>query len=185
MVIGVDVDLTIVDSLTPWLEWYEFKTGHSLELDFKDIHDRSLNLSELMIKHESPTDFWRTKNLYDSLELLSGVKEILTELMKEHEVIFISYCFPEHIDSKLSFLKRNFGTDIKFIDTKHKEYIYLDVFFDDNTSFIDRMIQKNPKTICVQKKTSINQISSNAHFVIDSWEDFDLENFKQDLGIIK
>ena len=58
------IDLTVVDTLNPWLEWYRYKTGHNLTLKGED---HGMNVQKLMINHSVPLDFWRKSDLYDNL----------------------------------------------------------------------------------------------------------------------
>lgn len=176
MIIGMDVDLTVVDALTNWFKWYKFKTGHDLFHIMEAGEDHGFNVQELMINHSSPLDYWKQEDLYDTLEPLPGCVEKINQ-MKEagHEIIFISYCFAGHLDSKVSFLKRFFGSDIVFIDTKHKEYVQMDAMFDDHSTFLEKIKDRQPDCLLIQKKTSINSILETAHSSFENWEDFNIE----------
>ena len=63
-VLLVDVDLTVVDSLSPWVEWYTNLTGHSID---EDIQSVSWNVENLMHNHDDPLSFWKKPDLYDNL----------------------------------------------------------------------------------------------------------------------
>ena len=63
-VLGVDVDITVVDTGKVWLEWLEQKCG-KLPKGLPDV--LPYNLSELWGIPDSGMDFWRQRNLYDGL----------------------------------------------------------------------------------------------------------------------
>jgi 5'(3')-deoxyribonucleotidase len=171
MIIGIDVDLTLVNSLENWVLWYEHKTGHSLLNDFNKNIDHGLNIQKLMIYHDSPLDYWKLPDLYDNLHPMDGCVQVVKYLQEiGHDIIFISYCVPSHIDSKTSFLNRNFGPDIKLIDTKHKEYVKMDMFIDDHSEFLDNVRKLQPDCITIQKKTIINSINTELYF--ENWDEF-------------
>lgn len=170
MIIGIDIDSTIVDTITPWANWYTFHTGEKLNFS------ENKNIYELMTCHSSPLDFWKQPNLYDNLTPYKKCVKVIKQLMEKHEVIFISYCFAGHLDSKVSFLKRNFGHNIKFIDTEHKEYIKLDVAIDDRGRYLRKIKEAQPNCRCIQKKSLLNCISFSDHF--EDWDTF-IEDFPE------
>lgn len=179
MIIALDIDLTLVDSLTPWIGWYKHQTGHDLADIFTDQQDRGFNIQDLMLQHSSPLDYWKSTTLYDNLEPLPNSIEAVRALQElGHDIIFVSYCFPSHIDSKIAFIKRNFGPDVKFIDTKHKEYVKMDMIVDDHSEFLLNVQKLQPDCITITKKTPINAVKTDLYF--EEWSEF-LEKFK---GII-
>ena len=92
MIIGLDVDGTVVDSITPWLSWYKFRTGHELT---EETLEGKTDLASLMTHHSTPVDYWRQGDLYDTMEPLEGVKDFIDRMKDSgHEVVFVSYCFP-------------------------------------------------------------------------------------------
>jgi len=172
MIIGLDVDLTLVDTLTPWLEWYKFKTGSDLSHILEEQKDHGFNIQDLMVSHNSPLDFWKQSDLYDTLEPIADCIDVVSELQKDHDVIFISYCFPEHIESKVSFLNRFFGPNIKFVDTKHKEYIKMDLMIDDHGVFLEKIKGLQPNCKVIQKMTPINSLSELVDDSFVNWKEF-------------
>ena len=105
MIIGVDVDLTVVDTLTEWLNWYERETGHKI----KSFEGLSWNINRLMVNHKDPMSFWRQGDLYDGLKPLKNSVEVLEKLSQNHQVVFVSHCEPEHEFSKRKFLDKYFS----------------------------------------------------------------------------
>ena len=118
--IGVDVDLTIVDTLTEWTEWWEAKTGkefpwHKIGSDFS-INDA---LKEHM-DADAILEFWKQEDLYDNLEPIYGVFQTLSLLSTGYDIYFLSYCQPEHFESKKRFLDRYFPFPL-WSDKHYKE----------------------------------------------------------------
>ncbi len=154
MVIGVDVDLTVVDTLTVWLNWYEKQTGHNVKEKVKGWNG---NIETLMHKHKSPLEFWKIEDLYENLEPIEHSVEILERLSKcGHEIIFVSSCFAEHYYSKEKFLEKHFPFKSGFISTKEKWHTDVDVMIDDFDKNLNEMSKrKSVKTY--QFKTLLNQ----------------------------
>lgn len=134
-IIAVDIDLTVVDTLTPWLEWYKKLTGHNI---IEEISNTEWNIDKLMHYHNSPMDFWKQANLYDELQPIPEAKRALDELSKDFDIIFVSSCYPEHIRSKEFFIKRNFPYYKAFIDAHYKGYTRCDFFVDDYKKNIEQ-----------------------------------------------
>ncbi len=67
--IAVDVDLTIVDTLTPWMEWFKNKTGIDCHPTMTMQFDLVPAMREICIENGlqffDPFDYWRKDDLYD------------------------------------------------------------------------------------------------------------------------
>lgn len=133
-VVAVDVDFTVVDSLSPWMDWFNLLAEERVMNE-----DRSYNLVPEMkailaragLKYIDPLDFWRSQYLYDDLEPLEGSVEALNRIKSHgHDLVFVSSCFPEHEDSKKRFLTKHFEFDA-FISTHDKHFVGYDVLIDD------------------------------------------------------
>jgi len=135
-IIAVDVDLTVVDTLTSWVSWYRKLTGHDI-LD--DLSSYQYRIEDIMEKHKDPLEYWRKPDLYDELIPIKGSQYYLKQLSVDFDIIFVSHCFPEHITSKEYFLQRNFPFHKGFISTQHKEYIKCDYFIDDYSKYFDKV----------------------------------------------
>ena len=164
IVIAVDVDLTVVDSVTPWKAWYTKLTGH----DLGEVTSENNNLEEMMKNHNDPMQFWRQPDLYDNLQ---PIKEAVRALKKLHnmgyKIIFVSACQPEHEVSKRMFLGRNFPYHDGFISTGDKKHVACDYFIDDYKKYCR---QQNDRATVFQIKTELNS-SSNGEFAYVDWEE--------------
>lgn len=156
-VVGIDVDLTVVDMITPWLQWYNQETGENLTLD--DLKGYEYHIQDLMTKHKNPLSFWEKEDLYDNLSPMPEVKKYIDNLSKYFKIVFISSCFPGHYKSKENFLKRYFSY-ADFIATHSKEYIDVDYFIDDYKKYIDAVYERSKQrgriTKCLKVKNPLS-----------------------------
>lgn len=167
-VIGIDVDLTVVNPVPSWLEWYKSKTGHDLN---DEITDQESNLETLMHRHHDPLSFWRDPNLYDELEPIENSVESITKLYDAgYKIVFISSCFPEHHNSKKLFLKRNFNFPHGFINSGDKGYVRPDIFIDDYKKYLRLVREGNPDCDCIQIQSPINSESIDGEFPYLTWD---------------
>lgn len=173
-IIAVDVDETIVDVYNPWKEWYKNLTGHEIKVQ------QTYNVQELMDRHEDPLVFFKNPNLYDTLKPRPDAVEVLNDLSKEYDIVFVSHCFPEHEKSKLYFLKRNFNFDFKFISTKDKEAVKMDVFIDDNISMLNKVKEYQPDVFCIQYCSEIS-VTNNDFTKCYYWYDIE-EKINEEIG---
>lgn len=139
--IAIDVDLTVVDSLTPWYNWLESYTDGCKVKNEDGAYDLVPEMLQLLKQAGNegvvhPFDFWKKPDLYDNLEPLEGAVEAINKMRKSANVIFVSTCVPEHETSKVKFLKKYFKYDA-FIDTADKHFVNYDVLFDDKIHHID------------------------------------------------
>ncbi len=164
-IIGVDVDLTVVDSVTPWKKWYLDLTGH----DLGEITSVNSNIQDMMHQHSDPLSFWKNP-IYDNLEAFQDAIEVLTVLNAEgYRIVFISACFPEHTESKRMFLRRNFNFEHGFIATHDKQYCRVDFFIDDYMKYCKLVKDANPGCTVFQHKTAINETGDHPY---GTWDDF-------------
>lgn len=137
--IGVDFDLTIVDSLWPWVEDFN-QYLHTFEKIRGKPHAKPItrecyasfrgqHLGTLMNErqaHLDPEDhydtmlFWRKKDLYDNMKPLAGAREFFENFKKvflamneghfnDVEFVCVTKCEPEHEHSKRRFIPSHFG----------------------------------------------------------------------------
>ena len=151
-ILGVDVDLTIVDTLTPWVEWYEQQTNHNIS---DKLNSLDYNIELLMNEHPTPLDFWKNRELYDNLKPFKESINVLDSLKEKYDIIFISSCFKEHERSKENFLNKYFPFHSEFISTSEKGKINCDVMIDDYYKNLDMFEGKN--CIKLLAKTIINE----------------------------
>lgn len=158
-IIAVDVDLTVVDSVTPWVNWYKDLTGD----DLGSLSSENNDLETLMKNHNDPMKFWRDPKLYDKLEAFEHAK---IYLQKIHElgigIIFVSSCIPEHEESKRHFIRRNFPYSKGFVSTSDKKFVRCDYFVDDYKKYCRDV---SPHSKVFQIKSFLNSPSDEFPYV--------------------
>jgi len=158
-----DVDLTVVDTLSSWFDWYRELTGHNV---LEDIGGVEYDIQELMHKHESPLDYWKKHDLYDNLLPIKDAQYALNKLKNKYDIIFVSSCFPEHIVSKERFLNRHFPYNKGFISTQQKGYVKADVVIDDYSKYLNMFSDETQKFMI---ETILNKSSET--FQPMKWEE--------------
>lgn len=147
-IIAIDVDLTIVDTLTPWIKWFINKTGIPFgKEDITQYYIGSLmkaKTKDYGIDGFDPNDYWRIPDLYDYLSPLYDAYEVINSLIDDGlDIVFVSKCYPEHIDSKKDFLMAHFG-QVPFVSTSEKYMVRYDYFIDDHLNNIIAGESRNP-----------------------------------------
>lgn len=176
LTIGVDVDLTVVDTGMHWGSWLAYKGA---KLDYAamatamDNDCIPYNLSKLAILPEAidPLDFWRDPKLYDSLLPLDYAVSTLEALHnKGHKIVFVSAIKGDHHKSKYYFLKKHFPFLSGVVFTKEKHFVNLDVMIDDRCDVLNKF--DGGKTCKIRFDTVYEQSEKcEAHFVVKSWKD--------------
>ena len=179
-VIALDVDLVLTDIID---KWHMYLRSRCLSYDArrykKDLqHERvDYNITRY---YELPMDvdgfdFWRQHDLYDDAKLLKYAKEVIMNwYMDGHELVFVSYCFQDHTDSKIKFLKRSLSfiadEDFHFISTKSNGFVKCDIIVDDRVSFLNQM---GNKTLCIKFHTPYTQCEeARQHYITyNNWKD--------------
>ncbi|MGL4353179.1 MAG: hypothetical protein ACRCTP_04480 [Aeromonas popoffii] len=149
-VVGLDVDLTMFDSLTPWLEW----AGISYDQLPVPERDEALDLAPFMEKMgvKDPLSFWKDPSVYwlegvtplnpKQRRLVSGISMFLSELRgaildwvdcADVKFIVVSSCFPEHETAKWNLIDARLGSTIDAkISTSAKHHVDFDLIIDDS-----------------------------------------------------
>ena len=177
MIIGIDIDLTIVDTGSEWLHWLNKATGRSLTLEDLD-YDYDLGvgfrdaLPPSLHKH-----FWKQHDLYDNLEPYDDALEVITKMCDDKDdVVFISHCFDEHYLSKRNFIRKWFPRSVDMINTEHKWLVgECDVFIDDRHEFLNQFW--NTDTRCIKYNTPYKQnkpLYDTEIEVINNWKELKL-----------
>lgn len=167
MIIGVDVDLTVVDSLNPWITWYRDLTGHDITEEISSVNN---DLQDLMKRHSDPLAFWKKPDLYDKLEPFEEAITVLRNLHEQgHTIIFVSTCFPEHENSKRMFIQRNFPFSSGFISTGDKQFVKMDVFIDDYKKNLVQVKTIQPDCFCYHFDSGIN---TKGRYEYGDWDRF-------------
>lgn len=138
MLIACDVDLTVVDTLTPWLKEFETVTGGRKVLNLDRNYSLEPEMHQIMSEVGLTTDvyrpmeFWDRSDLYDNVLPLPMAENTLFKLYaKGHSIVFVSSCISGHIDSKKKWLDYEFPYHSGFIDTVDKHWVNYDVLIDD------------------------------------------------------
>ena len=175
-VLAIDVDQTVVDSGTLWLDWLNEKSGKNLTLE-QCAYD--YNLGKFFPEIEDPYAFWRCRNLYDDMIPRDDALRIIPKLCKEHTVIFVSAIKGDHHKSKYTMLKRRFPDMKGFIATKEKQFVKCDVIIEDRNSFLNLfgydVIKIKVDTPYTQKESLEGPV-----LVVDDW--YEIYNHLQKLG---
>jgi len=167
-IIGVDVDLTLCDSVTPWQNWYRDLTGHDISEEIDEVNN---DLQDLMKRHNDPLSFWKKPDLYDKIPPFQDAIDVLQRLSdRGYTILFISTCFPEHENSKRMFLKRHFPMGSGFISTSDKQYITMDWFIDDYKKNLKAVQAHQPECNCFHIKSGINKADG---FPFGDWDEFE------------
>jgi 5'(3')-deoxyribonucleotidase len=147
-IIGVDIDLTVVDTYTPWMRWFEEYSGRPVQNE-SSAYDLVPEMKELLKgtinEGLDPFAFWRKPDLYDGLQPLPGAFTGLSVLKSRGwKVVFVSSCVPEHTGSKIRFLDKWFPWRSGFIATHEKEFVNYDVLIDDKLEHMRIGHQQRP-----------------------------------------
>jgi 5'(3')-deoxyribonucleotidase len=146
MRIGIDLDLTVIQSDEAWYNWlYYMCIGHepppSAFANFigemlKREGTVSYNLAEYF---PEPTDgksdafnFFRGTTCYDTIKPVQGAVKTIKQLHAlGHEIVFISHVKGNTLKSKHNWLLRHFPFEFGYIATKEKHLVNVDMIADD------------------------------------------------------
>ena len=180
----VDIDLTVVDTVSPWIDYMNNLTG--LNFEITEGCQYPYNLTRIYAHAlVNPTDtselfeYWKSKTLYDNLQPLPGSVEALKKLNDlGYDIVFASVLKHGHDKSKYYFLKRHFPFMAAAVFTKEKGYIKADLVIDDRNEYLNqfdgecvtkvRMVTPFIQTV---NTTEYNQSGEDV-IEIDSWLDF-------------
>lgn len=142
-VLAIDVDLTLVDSLSTW-----FEAVSSPEAEFKVSEvpnpqpDQVIDLAPWLESGgvATPLSYWEGGLIYDNMKPNESFMQFYHDLCqaledvtgKRVETIVVSSCFPEHEKSKRQLVKRTFGDNTPFISTSAKHMVDFDLIIDDS-----------------------------------------------------
>ena len=177
----VDVDITLVDSPSKWMEFLQANCSHIYYNKMCNDNPLEYDLSKYfeMKVGVDPFDFWRQYNLYDDLSCDMEASNAIYNLYKDGwKILFMSYCFEDgsHATSKIKMLKYEFPfiseEDFHFINTKNKGLYspIADVIVDDRNEFLNQM---DGSVTCFKINSPYTQDYSLTRDVIlvDSWEE--------------
>lgn len=148
MIIGIDVDLTIVDPI--WCEggWIEHLKENSYSYD-RDSLERDYEWNQVnyntcdyfnLKENFCPYDFWRSKTLYDNMKPFDEAITYINKLIEDgYDVVFISQIKGDHLKSKTNMLKRWFPKAKGYIYTKEKHFVHTDIMIDDRHKVMNKL----------------------------------------------
>jgi len=151
----IDVDLTVVDSLSPWIDWWEDRTG--MDFPWEDISPTK-SINKVIFKHmPDALDFWEKDDLYDSLLPIRHSVSVLEKLSLSHEIYFVTKCTKGHYRSKVRFLNKFFPFNSGVINTENKHLIDADMFVEDHTEYVENIVHNRPGSTVYQFMTEDNK----------------------------
>lgn len=168
MRIGIDVDMTVVDTGSEWLRFLENKAEREIHTPARDI---PYNLGELVpeLSSEEVMSFWYCRNLYDKLEPIRGAMEAIKKLHdKGHDIIFVSHVMGDHYRSKKNFVDRFFPFHKGFVATEGKHLVKMDVLIDDRNSNLNACEREG--IIPLRYDTPYSQCQEGDHYYMNSWD---------------
>ncbi len=168
MKIGVDIDDVVVEFSRAYLDFYN--RIHGTNFKFKDIHspkfEESLKTTrERAVKRVN--DFYET-DIFDNLELVEGIRELISQLSENHDLIFITARALKTREKTRFFLEKQFpGIPLNVFHTgdcfgEHKTKAEIcgeqevDFLIEDNHSFALSCAKKGVKVFLLEKPWNRN-----------------------------
>lgn len=173
MILGVDVDLTFVDTGKAWYEHLRSLSGLSVP-PFEEVElplDYDLTKVFHDIDFQRSLDYWRGEQVYDELEPFPNAVETLRRLKEEkgYEIVFVSTIKGNHHKSKFNMVKKFCPFLDGFIATKEKKYAGVHAMIDDRLDVLERMSKNR---ICVQFASRYTQKTDfKPHYVANDWKE--------------
>lgn len=151
MIIGVDVDLTVVGSDRQWFDWCNFRCRDNLNYDEVMASGKPVpyDFGQLFgfANPANAMDFWHNEHLYDNMLPIEGAIAALKLLSQHHEIVFVSKITGNHYQSKVDFIERYFPFAHGFIGTSDKHYARVDVLIDDRVDHLNKAHQRGIRPI--------------------------------------
>lgn len=181
--IMIDVDLTLVDSLSPWLRWFKARTG-------VELNPTSYGLEGIMQEHmnDDPLEYWRQPNVYDNLKPYGFSVRTIRKLREEgFQVVFVTHSpYPEQIGPKEAWLDWHYDKGIPVIHTEHKELIDADIMIDDNIEMLEKFLNHKAGRVGLKFDTQLNKgwyaPYPQKSLTMSHWPDIQ-EYFQQHYGV--
>lgn len=106
--IAIDMDETIADSLKEHLRRYNVEFAETISKD--DLHGKHLEEFAPFDRREAVRRAVRDESFFDCLDVIHGAKQVIEELVREHEVFIVSSALeiPESLSAKHRWLRRHF-----------------------------------------------------------------------------
>jgi len=153
-IVAVDVDLTFVDTLTPYFEWFKTHAGFPVP---PSVYEGHFDLNPIFAEYGVDGHaFWMQADLYDNLIPLPGATGKLKALSEHCDIVFVSTCYPEHIASKRRLLAKFCEFPFDFIDTDAKWAVDYAVLIDDSPTVMKKAAARRPGSLHLLFDTKIN-----------------------------
>lgn len=173
MRIGIDVDLTTVESDVAWWNWllnmcfikdeyidllpldsslHEFIQNIKEHKDEQISYDLTKYFTPPINSNVSAMDFWRNEGVYDTVRVRGDAYYYIIQLIKDgHEIVFITHNKGNGSRSKYNLLARKFGKrNFAYVVTKEKYLVDVDVLIDDRHEFCNQMLQKGKHAALIE-----------------------------------
>lgn len=142
-IIGVDVDLTVVNSDIAWFDWCNSKCRNKFN-HAELIAERGMipyHFGKLFgfVNPETALDFWDEEFVYDELEPIPHSVNALKDLSRSHDIVFVSKLMGNHFESKKHFLETHFPFMSGFIGTDQKQFARVDILIDDRVDHLNKV----------------------------------------------
>lgn len=138
MKIVVDIDGTVVDSVSPWINQLVrpdqvsglMMVGGTLNHELVALTGKT---------YADVTQYWKDID-YTKLPLIDGCLETLRTLHKQgNEIFFLTSCLREHIQSKFDFVDMHFPFASDLMISSRKDLVKADCMVEDNLTVLSSM----------------------------------------------
>lgn len=171
-VIAVDADLTMLDTLTPWLAHFGITLKDVPPPEHEVCRDLVPWIEQNAKKNnwEFPLDWWKNPKNYENVSAIPNCLEFLKDLAhiiesrtsKTVQFIVVSSCFPEHEDAKWKRIDELYPDMFSAkISTSSKHYVDFDLIIDDSVGVALNCLQAGKKVI--MPTTGLGSIHSDNH----------------------
>lgn len=172
--IGIDVDLTTLESDVSWWNWLQNMcrgeyANTPLEKVVESHNGRACyNLAayfpEPINRNVHPLDYWRNEGCYDLVKPRDDAMIFINKLIDEgYEIVFITHNKGNGSRSKFNCLTRYFGYgNFSYIVTKEKHLVDVDCLVDDRNEFLNNFTRGK----AIRIETPYTQSQSTADHII-------------------
>ena len=138
--IAIDMDDTVADTVSRYLEWYNLEFNTQLTKD---------DIAGYKIYNYIPKDHYRTvrsypqrEEFFQDLPLIDNAVETIKALSEHYDIYFASAAmeYPASFTAKYQWLQKHFPfiSDMNYIFCGHKHMLNCDILIDDSPRHIDK-----------------------------------------------
>lgn len=171
-VIAVDADLTMLDTLTPWLAHFGLTLKDVPPPEHEVCRDLVPWIEQNAKKNnwEFPLDWWKNPKNYENVGSIPNCMEFLKDLAsivesltsKTVQFIVVSSCFPEHESAKWKRIDELYPDIFSAkISTSSKHFVDFDLIIDDSVGVALNCLQAGKMVI--MPTTGLGSIHANNH----------------------